>query len=86
MCNAAYFHTLIYYSPYWRDAANPTATDYINALVTFEASAGDSFFCEFLDLLEEGHDVTAPEFTVEDMYLEGSINTICCETDGTCSE
>lgn len=78
MCNAAYFHTMNYYDPYWCMAQQAGPSDFINTLVIFEASKSDDFLCEFMDMLVEGLTLLAPEFAVEDVELEEGIDTIRC--------
>ncbi|KAJ4418788.1 hypothetical protein N0V82_005353 [Gnomoniopsis sp. IMI 355080] len=85
MCNAAWFHTVEYYGEFWRSAAEPGATDYLNAEVTFHTSNSDNFLCEFLDDLVDALIIIEPEFAVGDVELEESINAICCLEDGSCS-
>jgi hypothetical protein len=84
LCNAAYFHSADYSDPFWRLAAEPGPSDFIEALFTFNFSNSGNFFCEFLDMLSDALTLVAPEYAVADVEAEEAIDSLCCLADGGC--
>lgn len=76
-CNAVGFAGVQYFSPFWRDAAEPGSTDYIDAEWNFQVGPGGDFVCDIIQDLLDGLALIAPEFAVEDVELGSAIEAIC---------
>ncbi|KAH6669983.1 hypothetical protein B0J14DRAFT_452576, partial [Halenospora varia] len=63
VCNGAGFAGTSYYGPYWRQAVEPGATNYLAAHLAFHVVGGD-FICEIAQELIDALAIIAPEFTV----------------------
>lgn len=76
VCNAMGFVGINYFTPYWRLAAEPGATDFLDVRYNFNPIGGD-FLCDFIQDLIDGLAVVAPEFAVEDIELGEAIDAVC---------
>ncbi|TVY15049.1 hypothetical protein LARI1_G006716 [Lachnellula arida] len=76
ICTAGDFAGVQYFSKFWRTAAQPGATDYLDANLAFEKSGGD-FACDFLTDLMDALVIVAPEFAEENVVLGENIKAIC---------
>lgn len=85
LCNAANFAAVNYFNPWWRNAPNPGATDYIYIDYTFHVGPGGEFVCDFIADLTEELAVIAPEFTTGEVALGEEIRAVCAEADGLLS-
>jgi hypothetical protein len=76
-CNTASFAGVQYFSPEWRQAKNPGAQAFIDANWAFKVGPGGSFECDFIEALQAGLAVFAPEFAGADLALEPEVNAFC---------
>jgi hypothetical protein len=84
ICSAAYFYTADVWSQYWRFAAQPGATDSINALITFKDDDGGNFDCSFVHELVDALPLALPETLPGDIALDEVIDVACCVADDNC--
>lgn len=76
LCNMAELAEVNYYSPLWRLAPEPGATDFIEAQYRFKITKG-SFECDFLELLADALVPVLPEFAIGEIELGEAITAIC---------
>ncbi|EXJ60018.1 hypothetical protein A1O7_04166 [Cladophialophora yegresii CBS 114405] len=76
-CNTAAFAGVGYFSAEWRKAQNPGAEAYIDATWEFQAEPGGDFLCDFIEDLELGLAVVAPEFAAGDVALAPEVQAFC---------
>lgn len=81
ICTAGDFAGVQYFSKFWRTAAQPGATDYLDANWAFEKSGGD-FACDFIEDLMDGLAIIAPQFVVEGVVLGDAIRALCNDSEG----
>ncbi|KIW89865.1 uncharacterized protein Z519_09294 [Cladophialophora bantiana CBS 173.52] len=80
LCHTASFAGVGYFSPQWRQAKLPGAEAYIDATWEFQAAGGGDFFCDFIEDLEVGLAVIAPEFAFEDVASVPEVQAFCAGT------
>lgn len=76
-CNTAAFAGVGYFSAEWRTAQNLGAEAYIDAMWEFQAEPSGDFFCDFIEDLEIGLAVVAPEFAVGDLVSMPEVQAFC---------
>ena len=76
-CNTAAFAGVGYFSAGWRKAQNPGAEAYIDATWEFQAASGGDFLCDFIEDLEIGLAVVAPEFAAGDLPSMPEVQAFC---------
>lgn len=76
-CNTAAFAGVGYFSAEWRKVQNPGAEAYIDATWEFQAEPGGDFLCDFIEDLEVGLAVLAPEFAAGDLALAPEVQAFC---------
>lgn len=75
-CNMGKLALVNYYSPYWRLAPEPGATDFLEVQYDND-DAGGEFVCEFLEVLVDALAVIEPEFAVGEVELGEAIGAMC---------
>lgn len=76
-CNTASFAGVGYFGAEWRKAQHPGAEAYIDATWDFQADPTGDFLCDFIEDLEVGLAVVAPEFVAGDLALVPEIQAFC---------
>lgn len=76
-CNTAAFAGVGYFSAEWRKAQNPGAEAYIDATWEFQAEPGGDFLCDFIEDLEVGLAVLAPELVAGDLASIPEVQAFC---------
>lgn len=76
-CNTAAFAGVGYFSAEWRQQQQPGAEAYIDATWDFQAAPGGDFLCDFIEDLEVGLAVVAPEFVAGDLATVPEIQAFC---------
>lgn len=78
-CNSANSALVNYFAPWWRQAPSPTVSDFLNINFSFKVGPGGAFLCDFLEDLEDGLTIIAPEFAAENIELGEEIHALCEE-------
>ncbi|KIW88013.1 uncharacterized protein Z519_11123 [Cladophialophora bantiana CBS 173.52] len=80
LCHTNSFAGVGYFSPQWRQAQFPGAEAYIDATWEFQAAPGGDFLCDFIEDLEIGLAVIAPEFALQDVATVPEVQAFCAGT------
>lgn len=74
VCNVGDFAGVQYFGQYYE--TRPGATDYLDANLAFQ-SAGEDFWCGFIDELMDDLAVIQPEFAFGEVEVQEEIQAIC---------
>ena len=79
-CQSISAASVEYYSPWWRQQANPGPSYWLNTRMSFgDGDSGTNTACEVLEEYAPMLQALLPEFIAEDIEVEEAIQVICDE-------